>query len=668
MDPTSRDPAGHRRYRSARGTEYFCALAVLAVAAWFYGWTATSAGSPLTSKLQKDDLYSRLADGFLAGQLSFIERPDPALAELSDPWDPAQNSKFSPFHDISYYHGRYFLYFGPAPAVVLLVPWKALTGRYLGENVAAAVFAWLGSAASIALVIVLRRRHFPALGGWTTGLCFIGVAFGNFALILLRRPVVYELAIASAYAFAMGSLLSLALAMGEGRRRRLWLALAGLCYGLTLASRPNYLFGAIVLAAPFLAALRLWWVKGIPDPRSLKLDLSALGAPLAAVAALLATYNLLRFGSPGEFGQDYMLSGLNPQKDIVTTIAFMPVNFWFYFFAPAQLSAYFPFVQVIHMPSFYFPAGYTGEEDAFGLCNVPFYGLALLLIWLWRDSRLALPGVLRDFCLGVLALVACNLLVIGRIGGAANRYMVDVFPALLPLASVGVFWLEGAFAGARRVIARAFWLSALAYTTAFNVFASFLHNDLFEYYNPVAYRRLAHAFDHVSAWLGETGPSRVGPLRIRLRLPTDQAGHLEPLVVTGLSFKADFIYLFYTDESHIQLGFEHTSYGGAMTKPPIEVDYGREHTVEIAMGSLYPPVEHPFYDGMKAAEVAGLKRRLSVTLDGEEVLSGDFAFYDSSPGDVSVGRNPVSSAFGRRFTGQVIDVSRAGLSKTPSAP
>jgi hypothetical protein len=668
MDPTSRDPAIDRTYRSARRIEYFCALVVLAVAAWFYGWTATSAGSPLTTKLQKDDLYSRLADGFLAGKLSFVEKPDPALAELSDPWDPSQNAKFSPFHDISYYNGRYYLYFGPAPAVVLLVPWKALTGTYLGENVAAAMFAWLGAAASIALVIVLRRRHFPSVGGWVAGISFIGVAFGNFAVVLLRRPVVYELAIASAFAFAMGSLLSIALAMGEGRRRRLWLALAGLCYGLTLASRPNYLFGAIVLASPFLPALRLWWNKGIPDPRRLKLDLAALFAPLAAAAVLLVAYNLLRFGRPGEFGQDYMLSGLNPQKDIVTTIAFIPVNFWFYFFAPAQLSAYFPFVQVIHMPWFHFPAGYTGEEDAFGLCNMPFYGAALLLIWLWRDKRLAVPEALRDFCLGVLALVVCNLLVIARIGGAANRYMVDVFPALLPLACVGVFWLEGMFAGARRSVARVFWILALAYTAAFNVFASFLHNDLFEHYNPVAYRRLSHAFDHVSAWLGETGPSKVGPLRIRLRLPAGQSGHLEPLVVTGLSFKADFIYLFYTDESHIQLGFEHTSYGGPMTKPPIEIDYGREHTIEITMGSLYPPVEHPFYDGMAAAEVGRLKRRLSVALDGQEVLSGDLAFYDSSPGDVCVGRNPVSDAFGRKFTGQLIEVSRMGLPNPPSAP
>src|SRR5580658_9426275 len=228
MDSSPRDTARAESFRFAQHVECFWAVLVLALAGWFYLWTATSAGSPLSTKLQQDDLYNRLADGFLAGQLSFLEKPNPALADLQDPWDPAQNAGLSTFHDVSYFRGKYYLYFGAAPAILLLAPWKAVTGTYLGENVAAAVFSWLGVGASIGLVLVLRRRHFPALGGWIGGTCLVGLAFGNFAAILLRRPVYYELAISSAYAFAMAALLCIALAQGGGTRRRLWLALAGL--------------------------------------------------------------------------------------------------------------------------------------------------------------------------------------------------------------------------------------------------------------------------------------------------------------------------------------------------------------------------------------------------------------------------------------------------------
>ncbi len=663
MDAPSSGTVPPEHLKAAHRVEYAWAVVVLALVAWSYLWTATSAANPYSTKLQAGDLYNRLADGFLAGRLSFVEQPNPALAALADPWEPAQNAGLCPFHDVTYYKGRFYLYFGAAPAVLLLAPWKALTGTYLGENVAAALFATLGVAASMALVLVLRRRHFPALSGWVGGLCMVGLGFGNFALVLLRRPVFYELAIASAYAFAMAALCFVALAMPAGPRRLLWLFLSGLSYGLTLASRPNYLFGAVVLAAPFLACWRRWRGGEALDRRALARDMAAVGAPLAAVVAVLLAYNAARFGSPFEFGTYYMISGLHPQHQAGSSFAYLPTNLWFYLLARAQVSAFFPFFQVIHMPWFPLPDGYSGEEDVYGICNLPFYFAALLMVFSWKDARVPGLAQLRDFATGALALAAGNLLVLGRLGGAANRYMVDLFPPLLPLACLGVFWLEAGGGGVlRRLGARVLWIGALGYTAVFNAVASVEHNDLYQYYNPDAYRRLAHAFNHVSDWLGETSPSKTGPLRIRLTLPDTRTGQLQPLVVTGVSFKADFIYLFYTDADHLQIGFEHTSYGGPLTQP-IEVDFGSEHTIEVAMGSLYPPVEHPYYDAMAPAEVTRLKRTLRVVLDGREVLAGSYAFYDSSPGDVSVGRNPVSDAFGKRFTGRLLEVKRIGAIK-----
>jgi len=91
---------------------------------------------------------------------------------------------------------------------------------------------------------------------------------------------------------------------------------------------------------------------------------------------------------------------------------------------------------------------------------------------------------------------------------------------------------------------------------------------------------------------------------------------------------------------------------------PLEIDYSKEHSIEVEMGSFFPPVEHPYYDGMDQAEISRRKRTLSVKLNGRQVLAATCDFYDSSPGDVSVGRNPVSDAFGRRFTGKIIALER----------
>lgn len=641
-------------------------MVILVLAGWFYFWTATSAGSPQLTGLAKDDLYNRLAEGFLSGRLGFLEAPNPALAQLTDPWDPAQNGPLRQFHDVSYYQGRYYLYFGAAPALLLLAPWKALTGTYLAQNAAVAVFALLGAAAGILLLLQLRRRHFPGLPAWVTGLGMFALAFGNMVPVLLRRPVYYELAIASAYAFGMLALLALKLALDATVARRRWLIVAGLAYGLAVASRPNYLFGAVLLLAPLLPAWRQYRSGVRPDWRALRPDLIAALAPFVAIVGCLLAYNFARFGNILEFGTSYMFAGMHPQKDVVTSFSFLPINAWFYLLAPANLSIYFPFFQVIDIPAFKFPPGYTGQENAYGILpNLPF----LWLVWLawrwWRRETDPEAAGIRDWVAGAWALSLLNVLVLSRVGGAANRYMVDFLPPLVPVACLGVFLLETGAVGWRRLAGRVFWIGALGWTVAFNLLVSLQHNELLRFHNPAAYRELAQAFNRVPATLGLPAADDAGPLRIRLRFPVDRTGQLEPLVVTGVSFRADFLYVFYTDAGHIQFGFEHTSYGGAMTKPPVAVDYGAEHTLEVEMGSLYPPEEHPYFSGHAAAEITRRKRTLRVTLDGREVLAGQYDFYDSSPGAVAVGSNPVQDAFGRRFTGKILSLDRLASPEVP---
>ncbi len=188
---------------------------------------------------------------------------------------------------------------------------------------------------------------------------------------------------------------------------------------------------------------------------------------------------------------------------------------------------------------------------------------------------------------------------------------------------------------------------------------SFQHNDLLRALDPSSYARLARFFNHASPLLEKlTGDDR-GPLELKLRLPKDRFGKLEPLVVTGLSFRADFIYLYYTDPKHVQLGFEHTGYGGGVSQP-IAVDYDAVQTIRIEMGSLYPPETHPFFSDEPPSRILELKRRLKVWVNGVPYLDFNALFYDSSPKDVAVGHDPdFFSAFGKKFTGTIISNRRA---------
>lgn len=636
----------------ARKGEAWGLALLLAIAGWFYFWTATSAGSPLTWERPSYDLYNRLADGFLAGRTSFLEEPPPELAKLANPYEPAANAPYRKYHDVTYYRGRYYLYFGPTPIVLLLAPWKALTGSSLPQNLAVVGFAWGSAGLGVLLLRQLRARFFPATG---SGL-FLGataaVIFGSLWPVLLRRPIYYELAIASAAFCGLAALLCLLRAEGS-RRASAWLAGAGLALGFSVGARPDYVLGSLGVLGCLGWA---WWRATPAGPwperlRGLARPVLAVGLPFAVLMLLLMAYNAARFGSVAEFGTSYMLAGSNQNGVSQVGLHYLPINAYYHLFAPPHLGVYFPFVLVTGFPPFAPPAGYGGQENMYGaLVVLPVLWLGLAL---WRNLRrgaAATPWQAWARC--AVALALGNLGFLSVLMGAANRYALDYVPVLVVVAAVAAWHFDARLAGWRRGAWRGGLAVALAATLAFNFLVSLQHNELLKYHNPAGYAKIARTVNGVVP-----GRPESGPLRIDLTLPKERTGKLEPLVVTGWSFRADFLYLFYKDERHIQIGFEHTSYGGPMS-PPIRVDYDVPHVLEVDFGSLYPPREHPYFDGWTEEAVTARKRTLLVKLDGQVVHAGRFDFYDSAPGDVSVGRNHVSDAFGRKFTGVLRGVTR----------
>jgi len=642
--------------RKRRWPENACLFVFLAVAGWFYYWTATSAGSPLTFERPHYDLYNRLADGFLAGRTSFVEEPPPELAKLANPYDPAQNAPYSKYHDVSYYHGRYYLYFGPTPALVLLAPWKALTGTSLPQNLAVAVFAWGAALLGVLLLRGLRDRFFPATPSWLLVSAAAAAVFGNLLPMLLRRPIYYELAIACACACGLGALWCLLQARVEDERRPRWLAGAGLLLGLSVAARPDYVMGSLVVIG---VCVWVWWRAqpgAAPEKcRALWRPAAALGGPFAVCMVALMAYNHARFGSVAEFGTSYMLAGSNQQGVSQVGLRYLPINLYYYLAAAPHFSAYFPFVAVTGFPWFQPPTGYGGQENMYGFVII--VPVVWLILALRPDLRRGTPPrPWRPWALAALGLAAGNWAFLLLLMGAANRYLLDFVPVLVVVAALGAFRADDLLAGWRKNLVRAGGLAALALTLLFNLALSVQHNELLKFHNPATYGQLARTANGlVEPFVG--AGRQAGPLRIEFTLPQGRTGKLEPLVVTGWSFRADFLYIFYKDERRIQIGFEHTSYGGPMS-PPLRVDYDRPHVLEVDFGSLYPPKEHPHFDGWSEADIVRRKRTLLVKLDGQVVHEGLHDFYDASPGDVSVGRNHVSEAFGRKFTGTIRRVER----------
>jgi hypothetical protein len=457
--------------RRGKWTAAAALAALVAGVGLLYLWLI-SAGK-ITSWPEYTAKYDLLADAFLHGQTHLLVRPAPELLALPDPYDPAANAPYR-LHDALLYRGRYYLYWGAAPAV-LAAAVKGATGvATVGD--APLVFAFvLGVLVFVTLFLLeVRRQFFPGLrwGALLPGILAVGL--GNPLPFLLARAGVYEAAITGGQCFLIAGLYCAVRALRGWAPRATWLALAGVCWSLAVHSRVS--LAPAVVALALLLAWRLCQLGRAPGQvRRCLIPLAALGAPLAAGAFLLGLYNHVRFGSWTEFGVRYQLAGMYMPAWISVTqsVHYVLPNVQRYLFCPPQLSESFPFVVA---PWRLDPLGllaarnipyYLQREPVAGIClTSPFALLAaapLILLACGLAARLrrgaASSGphtgtrwvVLLLACAALLGIAPALLLI-----GNSMRYLADATPALFLLATLG-FWQVYELLASRRVL-RLLWL------------------------------------------------------------------------------------------------------------------------------------------------------------------------------------------------------------------
>jgi hypothetical protein len=350
-----------------------CGLVVLAAsayAAWF-----TSYGK--FPQFRRDfNPYVELGEAFLHGQAALLEQPDPRLTALADPVnDYAAREKVPYIWDLSYYRGKYYLYWGPVPALVYAAA-EAISGARPADQFGLLLF-FGGSGALAALILFQARRlYFPRAPGLSI-VFFVLAALINLPFAyLLTGSKVYETAVIAGQFFLLAGL---ACWLEYRRSRRtLWLALTGLGYGLAVGSRFT-----LLLAVGIFTVAALWdllraggWLgqirrDGVLRARFVRQGLALL-LPLAACGALLAGYNAVRFGSPFETGLRFQLAFPWYQKQYYST-AFLPSNLYVTLLNPLPIKDSFPFFPAVPLKEMTLPAwaaltpGKTFEEVIVGL-------------------------------------------------------------------------------------------------------------------------------------------------------------------------------------------------------------------------------------------------------------------------------------------------------------
>jgi tetratricopeptide (TPR) repeat protein len=457
-----------------------------------YAYTAHPGFLASTSLNAAETYYNLLVQGFRVGQLNLKKEVPPGLAQLADPYDRTANKQYGVL-DLSYYKGKFYLYFGATPAVVLFWPYVALTGHYLSQKDAGVIFCMIGFLASVGLLCALWRRYFAEASVGLVAACAVALGLATGVPVILSRCDVYEVAISCGYAFTMLALVAMWKALHEPERRGWWLAAASLAYGLAVGARPSLLFGAAMLLVPVAQAWHERFSARLQhERRKVWALLLAATGPIIVIGLGLMLYNALRFDNPLEFGQRYQLGGKRQVMMQFFSLRYLWFNFRVYGLEPARWGAHFPFVHENTVPPL--PAGYFGVQEPFGvLTNIPLVWLALAVPLAWRDRPRQVGIVLRWFMMAVALLFGMCVLILGFYCGANIRYEVDFLPALLLLAVVGILGLERALTptlasnrirdqesgrACRPVWRRAVrwgWSLLLSFSVAFNLLVSVEH-------------------------------------------------------------------------------------------------------------------------------------------------------------------------------------------------
>jgi hypothetical protein len=268
----------------------------------FY-FVLADAGTDVFTTATPASYYNFLTDAFVHGQTSLLVKPRAELLALRDPYDPKANEAYR-MHDALLYKGHYYLYWGLSPVLLAYLPVRIVTGRWLTDATACIIFASLGLLLYASLLVAIRKDYFPTSSGWTMIPLIWLLAFGTMMPFVLRRHLVYEVAITCGYFLTAVFLLAIYRGAFRGALHRGWIIASGVALGLVFLCRLNLTVCILTaLVACFLYARRADRA-GISRGHVLGL---AFG-PLVLCVAVQAFYNYARFGSLTDYGMRYQIT------------------------------------------------------------------------------------------------------------------------------------------------------------------------------------------------------------------------------------------------------------------------------------------------------------------------------------------------------------------------
>jgi hypothetical protein len=611
------------------------AIGVVAVAVGsYYLWALRAAGYRFDWVHDQGGYYNYLGRAFADGKLELPIKPSPQLLAVPNPWDPAVDDSYK-MHDMALFNGRYYLYHGPGPAVMLFTPWLLITGHDLPERFALFLLCFGGFVFSCGVLIEWLALAGAIVEPPLFALMLLALGVCQSVPYLLSRVWVYEVAIAGGYFCISGALFFLALGIKSSRSSG-WLGASGFMFGLAVSCRPHLGLAGVIA----LAGLAIFLTRSRSVTAALtSTELIAFASAFTLTAAAVAAYNYQRFGDPFEFGLRYLLAGRNQNRIRLTFENILP-GLYFWLVCPPDFSPVFPWVRLafrypFNSLNYPFPAGYFIEAAVGVLYLAPFVAAAIFIPSARRPAKSGAPaglGGVRILLWTVLSSSTAILLFLAATGFTTQRYEVDFLPTLV-LVAVANFGIHiSRSQGLRRTVLRVALVLSIAFGTVANMalgisgpFDEMLKN------RPINYLRIARWFSPIGQFRPMMNPAVSVTFTVEF---TSRPDYLrEPLITMG---RQAYKYFLYAEHSAGKLRLVSRSENSTIMH---EMEDRGDSPTEMQV--TYVPESG----------------RLATTVNGREALVHDIGTLVTAPADITIGENRIEpSMTTSRFTGRVRDV------------
>ncbi len=456
--------------------------------------------------------YDLLGSAFRAGHLSLQDAPDPSLLALADPYEPAARVTIQYPWDASLFGGKYYLYWGPTPGLLLGILKLFYSGQIADQYLVFCFVLGLFGFSCLLVIAVWRRFYARDVPPAALFLSFLALGLVGPATWLLNRPAGYEAAISGGQFFFMAGLyfaVTAALSVDPSPGR---LTLAGISWSLAVGARISILLPIAAMLIVIVARL----VRQERDVRQRRRRLASLMIPLLAAGVILAWYNWARFGSPLEFGLRYQLTFINMRAlyDQTFSARYVADNLYNYLLNPVARDRVFPFLlpmapqRLPPGPALVVPPAQIEAVTGI-LLSSPFlvYALLPLAASLGRkpqgtppsEEGLAVPAVRSPIWLylGLTVSAAVAFIFILLYFFPTMRQEMDIVPLLALLAVFG-FWEGWRYLEGRRLWLTLYGLATLALVLS-SVLVGFLlavtsYDNRFQHLNRDLLRELIRLF------------------------------------------------------------------------------------------------------------------------------------------------------------------------------